>query len=76
MQNATRKEFKRILFFLEYMGELVKIGQGIYKKDCIRKHPMISPDMEENKQTLFYRKLILESDWNSKFELYKSCSDT
>lgn len=36
---------------------------------------MVSPILEENKRTLFYKELIQENDWSSKFELYKSCSD-
>ncbi|CAD8157519.1 unnamed protein product [Paramecium pentaurelia] len=73
-KNLLRRwQFRRIMFFLDYVNELKQISISYYKELVILAHPLLKQSIELNKKTEIYQKIILESDWQSKYQLYNLC---
>ncbi|CAK81919.1 unnamed protein product (macronuclear) [Paramecium tetraurelia] len=60
----NRREFKKIQFFLDYVNELKQISINLYS-DQVGRHPLLFPQIDQNKQSKIYELLIWGNDWQS-----------
>ncbi|CAK90830.1 unnamed protein product (macronuclear) [Paramecium tetraurelia] len=69
----NRREFKKIQFFLDYVNELKQISINLYS-DQVGRHPLLFPQIDQNKQSKIYELLIWGNDWQSKYNLFQECA--
>ncbi|CAD8055548.1 unnamed protein product [Paramecium primaurelia] len=75
MKVANRLQFKKLMFFLYFCGELKRISLNIFDKNSCFNHPLIKNDIELNKQSIYYQLLISQNDWKEKYDLFFNCTN-
>ncbi|CAD8134132.1 unnamed protein product [Paramecium pentaurelia] len=76
MKVINRNQYRKLMFYIEYLDILRKISVEQCTNDTIVSHPLVLRNIKKNKETLVYKNLILENDWSQKYQWFNECTLT